>query len=74
MTYKFISFDTEAKKTLIWGTFKNDKKKMFLFASYLLGANDPGEFYIMEVETGKVVKLEKFARKNNITKEDIKSA
>ena len=73
MTYEFVQLDRDAKKRIIWGTFQNDVNKTFLFASYLLGANDISAFYVHEIETDRYCKLETFARHYSITKQDIKN-
>ena len=74
MTYQFVSIDENAGKSYLWGEFSQDKKKMFLFASYLLNTTAPENFYIIEKESGRACKLKSFAEKNGITKEDIKNA
>lgn len=73
MTYQFIAFDKKSKRGLLYGTFSCDIKKMFLFASYLLGSNEPEKFYVLEQETGRVCKLTAFANHYNITKELVKN-
>jgi len=72
MTYKVVSFEEKEEKSYLWGTFKYDKEKFFLFVSYLLGISDISNFYIIEEETGKAVKLSSFAARYGITKDDIK--
>jgi hypothetical protein len=73
MTYKFISIDKAENKAYQWGRFNHNKEKMFLFTSYLLGVNNPEDFYIIEEETNKAVSLISFAQHNNITKDYIKN-
>lgn len=72
MKYTIFSIDGKEKKRLLWGTFSENKKKMFLFVSYLMNGNSIDDFYIIEEETGKIVKLSVFADHHKITKEDIK--
>ena len=72
MTYKIVSFEEKEEKSYLWGTFRYDREKFFLFVSYLLGMNNIENFYIIEEETEKVVKLSSFAARYGITKEDIK--
>lgn len=69
-TYKFIQIDGPCAN--IWGTFCNDRRKMFLFASYLLGTVCPETFWIYEEDTAKWVKLIDFCKHYGITKDDIK--
>lgn len=70
MTYKIISVDEKKEKVYLWGTFSEDKEKMFLFTSYLLGMNDTSNFFVHELETDKVCKLSAFAEHYGITKDD----
>lgn len=71
-TYQFLEVDGDT--VLLWGTFRYDMKKMFLFASYLLGMNDYSNIIVHEMETHKAVKLTSFCDHFNITKDDIKKA
>ena len=64
--------DEGEKRLLLWGSFEGFGEKAFLFVSYLMGTNNPEQFFIKEVETGKTVKLVSFAKKHGITKELIK--
>ena len=74
MTYKVMCVYYGKARFAIWGTFCNDSEKLFLFVSYCLNMHNPEDFYILEEETGKIVKLTAFAEHYGITKDDVKKA
>lgn len=75
MTYEIISCpDEKTPSATLWGTFIGDQEKMFLFVSYLLNTTHPEQFWIVEKETSKLVRLTTFADHYGITKDDVKRA
>lgn len=75
MTYEIISCPDESKaQSTLWGTFNCDRDKLFLFVSYLLNTTQPEQFWIVEKETSKLVRLTTFADHYGITKDDVKRA